>query len=103
MRKRKITPEKLNRALAENGQPTIGFGKILGPGETTADWMEKFRNANQGGYLLKDIKTGMRDNDHELIFGSSKQAVENQNIINIYDALVNGGRPKIVNPREFQE
>src|SRR4051812_21246881 len=103
MKQKKITQEALNRALAENGQPTFDFAKILLPGETVSDWMEEFRKANQGGYLLDDTKTGMRNNDWELVCGSSKQAVENQNIINIYDALVNGGKPKIVNPKDFQE
>jgi hypothetical protein len=103
MKQKKITQKVLNRALAENGQPAIEFAKILLPGETISDWMEEFRKVNQGGYLLNDTKTGMRGNDQKLIYGSSKQAVENQNIINIYDALVNGGKPKIVNPKDFQE
>src|SRR4051812_32501184 len=103
MKQKNITLEALNRALAESGQPTIDFAKILHPGETVFGWIEEFRKANQGGYLLNGTKTGMRNNDWELACGSSKQAVENQNIINIYDALVNGGKPKIVYPKDFQE
>jgi len=63
--------------------------------------MQEFKAANQGGYLLRYAKKGMQTNDYLLWYGSAKQAVENQNTINIYDAMITGGEPKIVNPHTF--
>jgi hypothetical protein len=98
-----ITPESFNRALKKYNQPAINFEQILLPGESVDQWMQEFKVANRGGYLLHDTIKGARTNHYRLWFGSSKQAVENQNIINIYDALREEIRPRIVNPTEFHE
>src|SRR5262249_55906351 len=98
----KISAEELNKALRQYNQPTIDFAQILLPGETIEEWMQEFKAANQGGYLLHDTKKGAQLNDYCLWYGSSAQAVMNQNIINIYDAMTTGEQPKIVYPRAFQ-
>jgi hypothetical protein len=97
-----LTPERFNQALQRYKQPVINFKQVLRPGETIDHWMEEFKAANHGGYLLHATKKGMRTKDYLLWHGSSKQAVLNQNIINIYDALKTGIAPKIVNPFAFQ-
>ena len=108
MQKRTITPainvtaHEFNQGLRKYNQPTIDFARILLPSETIDKWMQEFKVANQRGYLLHDTKKGMRTNDYELWYGSSKQAVFNQNIINIYEALRAGSEPKIINPSSFQ-
>jgi hypothetical protein len=107
MQKRSITPaikvsaEEFNQALRKYNQPTIDFARILLPGETIEEWRQEFKAANKGGYLLRYTKKAIQTNDYLLWYGSATQAVENQNTINIYDAMITGGEPKIVNPHAF--
>ena len=107
MKKRSITPaikvsaEDFNQALSKYNQPPINFAQILLPGETIEEWMQEFKAANKGGYLLRYAKKAIQTNDYLLWYGSAKQAVENQNAINIYDAMITGEEPKIVNPHAF--
>src|SRR5215471_1779384 len=98
-----ISAENFNQELRKYNQSTIDFARILLPGETIDEWMQEFKEANQGGYLLHYTKKGAQLNDYFLWYGSSAQAVENQNIINIYDAMITGEQPKIVDPRVFQK
>jgi hypothetical protein len=107
MKRRSITPaikvsgEEFNQALSKYNQQTIDFAQILLPGETMEEWMQEFKAANKGGYLLRYAKKAIQTNDYLLWYGSATQAVENQNTINIYDAMITGGQPKIVNPHAF--
>ena len=63
--------------------------------------MQEFKVANQGGYLLRYTKKAVQTNDYALWWGSATQAVENQNAINIYDAMLTGQEPKIVDSHAF--
>ncbi len=107
MKKRSITPaikvsvEEFNQALSKYNQPTFNFAKTLLPGETLEEFMQEYKAANKGGYLLRYTKKAIETNDYLLWYGSAKQAVENQNAINIYDALLSGQEPKIVDPHAF--
>jgi hypothetical protein len=97
----KISAEDFNQVLRKYNQPPVDFARILRPGETVEEWMQEFKAANKGGYLLRYTKKAIRTNDYLLWYGSATQAVENQNTINIYDAMITGGEPKIVNPHAF--
>ena len=107
MQKRSITPaikvsaEVFNQALSKYKQRPFDFARILLPGETIEEWRQEFKAANKGGYLLRYTKKAIQTNDYLLWYGSAKQAVENQNAINIYDAMLTGQEPKIVNPHAF--
>jgi hypothetical protein len=98
-----VTPDVFNRELQKYGQPPIDFSQILKPGETIDDWVREFKTANQGVPLLDLTKKGIKTNDPKLSYGSSKQAIENKNVINIYESLINKTTPKIVDPADFQQ
>jgi hypothetical protein len=89
MKKRSITPsikvsaEEFNKALRQYNQRSFDFADILLPGETVEHWMQEFKAANKGGYLLRYTKKAVQTNDYALWWGSATQAVENQNAINI--------------------
>src|SRR5947208_17181372 len=97
----KVSGEDFNQALRKYNQPTIDFAQILLPGETVEEWMQEFKAANKGGYLLRYTRKAIQTNDYLLWYGSAAQAVENQNAINIYDAMITGKQPKIVNLHAF--
>src|SRR3954447_10297660 len=96
-----ITPEYFDQALRKYNIPEIDFTRILLPGETIDKWMVEFKEANKGGYFLRYAIEGMHSNDYGLWAGSTKGAVMNQNIINIYDALKNSTTPKVIDPNIF--
>ena len=102
-KEKQVSPEEFNWALRRYNQPTIDFAQILLPGETIGQWIQQFKAANQGGYLLKYTKEAIRTNDYLLWEGASEAAVINQNMINIYDALQTEEEPRIVNPVAFQQ
>ena len=97
----KVEAEEFNQALRKYSQPTFNFAKTLLPGETLEEFMQKYKAANKGGYILRYTKKAIKTNDYALWWGSATQAVDNQNTINIYDALVTGKEPKIVDPDAF--
>jgi hypothetical protein len=74
----KVSAEEFNQAHRKYNQPTIDFAQILLPGETIEEWMQEFRAANRGGYLLRYAKKGMQTNDYLLWYGSAKQATLKQ-------------------------
>ncbi len=94
---------RFNHALKTYCQPAINFAQILQPGESIDSWIQELRVANYGGQLLHLTKKGIKNEDYLLYFGSAKQAVLNQNIINIYDSLTQGGTPKIIAPEDFTD
>jgi hypothetical protein len=93
---------RFNYALKTYYQPAINFAQILQPRESIDNWIHEFRAANYGGQLLHLTKKGIKNDDYLLYFGSAEQAVLNQNIINIYDSLTQGGIPKIIAPEDFR-
>jgi hypothetical protein len=97
----KVSAEEFNQALRKYNQRPFDLAQILLPGETVEEWMQEFKAANRGGYLLRYTKEGIQTNDDLLWDGSATQAVENQNIISIYDAMITGKEPKIVDPHAF--
>jgi hypothetical protein len=96
-----VSPEDFNQVLRMYNQPPVDFARILQPGETVEHWMKEFKAANKGGYLLRYTKKAIRTSDYALWWGSATQAVENQNTVNIYDAMITGKEPKIVDPHTF--
>ena len=84
----KVSVDEFNQVLRKYNQPIINFAQILLPGETIKEWMQEFKVANRKGYLIRYTREGMQTNDYLLWYGSAKQAVQNQNTINIYDAML---------------
>ena len=97
----KVRPEAFNEVLRKYNQSPIDFARILQPGETVEHWMQEFKAANKRGHLLHYMRKAVQSNDYALWWSSATQAVENQNTINIYDSMVTGKEPKIVDPQTF--